>query len=298
MAMGPSLTFTEAAAASNETIARRLREMAALLKEQGADGFRPEAYLRAARVIDKLETPLVEIHAREGFDGLVALPAIGRGIAAAIAEIVTVGHWSQLDRLKGASAPTQVLRTLPGVGPCLAKRIHEELHIDTLEQLEMAAHDGRLERLAGFGPRRAAALRAQLAARLGRRGRLRDAGARKPPVDLILDIDRDYRRAAAKGDLPLIAPRRFNPAGRAWLPVWHPRRGEWHFSVLFSNTERAHKLGKTHDWVVIYAQTGDSGEMQCTVVTETRGPLAGKRVIRGREIECATHYESTAHPVQ
>ncbi len=55
-------------------------------------------------------------------------------------------------------------------------------------------------------------------------------------------------------------------------------------TVLFSNTARAHELGKTHDWVVIYYQK-DGPEAQCTVVTEFRGPLKGKRVIRGREHE-------------
>jgi hypothetical protein len=61
-------------------------------------------------------------------------------------------------------------------------------------------------------------------------------------------------------------------------------------TVLFSNTARAHELGKTHDWVVIYYQK-DGPEAQCTVVTETRGPLKGKRVIRGRERECRQFYE-------
>jgi hypothetical protein len=57
-------------------------------------------------------------------------------------------------------------------------------------------------------------------------------------------------------------------------------------TALFSNTARAHALGRTHDWVVLfYERNGDEG--QCTVVTETRGPLAGRRVVRGRESECA-----------
>jgi hypothetical protein len=37
---------------------------------------------------------------------------------------------------------------------------------------------------------------------------------------------------------------------------------------------------------VIYFER-DGHEDQCTVVTEHRGPLAGKRVVRGREEECA-----------
>ncbi len=52
--------------------------------------------------------------------------------------------------------------------------------------------------------------------------------------------------------------------------------------MLFSNTARAHELGTTRDWVVIYFDDGAS-EGQRTVVTERRGPQAGRRVVRGRQ---------------
>ena len=58
---------------------------------------------------------------------------------------------------------------------------------------------------------------------------------------------------------------------------------------MFSNTKTAHELGKTGDWVVVYYEKG-KGENQCTVVTESRGVLKGKRVIRGREQECERYY--------
>ena len=57
---------------------------------------------------------------------------------------------------------------------------------------------------------------------------------------------------------------------------------------------RAHELGRTRDWVVIYYYDGEHVEAQCTVVTETRGALAGRRVVRGREEECRAHYEFLA----
>ena len=59
--------------------------------------------------------------------------------------------------------------------------------------------------------------------------------------------------------------------------------------VLYSNTAHAHELGRTQDWVVIYYER-DGDEGRHTVVTERRGPLRGKRVVRGREHECAEHY--------
>jgi hypothetical protein len=102
-------------------------------------------------------------------------------------------------------------------------------------------------------------------------------------------VDTEYRRRAIAGELPKLAPRRFNPKNEAWLPVMRTERAGWSMTVLFSNTAHAHELGKTHDWVVIYYQKG-GGEAQCTVVTEFRGPAKGKRVIRGRERECLDFY--------
>lgn len=111
-----------------------------------------------------------------------------------------------------------------------------------------------------------------------------------PDVRMLLDVDREYRDQARAGELPRIAPRRLNPEHKAWLPVLHARHGAWHFTALFSNTERAHELHRTHDWVVILWSEPNAGEGQATVVTERRGAFAGRRVVRGREPECARHY--------
>lgn len=109
------------------------------------------------------------------------------------------------------------------------------------------------------------------------------------PVDIILEVDAEYRRKAADGKLKKIAPRLLNPEKKAWLPILAKEHQGLKFTVMFSNTPTAHKLGKTDDWVVVYAQKG-KGESQCTVVTESRGSLKGKRVIRGREKECGRFY--------
>jgi putative hydrolase len=127
-------------------------------------------------------------------------------------------------------------------------------------------------------------IRATLAGMLGRR-RLVTA-ATEPPVALLLEVDEEYRRKARAGRLARIASHRFNPSGKRWLPVLHTERGAWHFTALFSNTARAHELGRTRDWVVVYFRTDHEIEGQRTIVTETQGPLAGQRVVRGRDSEC------------
>ncbi len=271
----------------NHVIEANLREMADLLEQQQADRFRIEAYRHAADTVSTMDRPLAGIFDLEGINGLVALPAIGHSIAAAIAEMLCSGGWTQLQRLRGETEPEELFRTVPGIGPKLAAKVHDELHLDTLEALEVAAYDGRLAKLEGFGDRRLAMVKAALQERLGRR-RLRQHTSRDlPSVGLILDVDREYRQRADGGKLRKIAPKRFNPRGEAWLPVLHTRRDQWEFTALFSNTQRAHELGRTHDWVVVYFHTSGSAEHQCTVVTETTGQWRGYRVVRGREPECA-----------
>ena len=281
----------------NALVADMLREGATLLEAQQANPFRVAAYRKAADTIAGLDGSVRELFEREGRAGLDRLPAVGPGIAGAIAEMLLTGRWSQLDRLRGEVDASQVFRTVPGIGEQLARAIHDALGVESLEALEAAAHDGRLERVHGVGPRRASAIRAALTQMLDRSRALQRARARPgtgagPAVDVLLDVDREYRAQGQAGRLPTIAPRRFNPGGQAWLPVLHTRRGPWHFTALYSNTARAHELKRERDWVVLYFYDDDHVERQHTVVTETRGALAGRRVVRGREAECREFYES------
>jgi hypothetical protein len=192
--------------------------------------------------------------------------------------------------LRARRTPVDALRSVPGIGDRLAHRLHEELGIGTLEELDLAVHDGRLARLAGFGPRRIEAIGAALSARLGRsRLPAERRPVPEPPVAELLDVDREYREMVVLRRLPKIAPRRMNPLHRAWLPILHTRRGPRRYTALFSNTPRAHQLGRSHDWVVLYWE-GDGDRGQRTVVSATMGPLRSRRVVRGREVECETHY--------
>jgi hypothetical protein len=275
----------EGVSSFNRQIADRLGEAAGLLEQQQANPFRVSAYRRAAATVAGLGESVAALLQRAGIEGLDALPGIGPVLAQAIAQMVRTGRWAQLERLRGAVAPEQLFQSIPGLGPELARRIHEHLDIDTLEALELAAHDGRLQQVPGIGVRRAAMLRAALAGMLAR-ARPRGERTLEPPVGLLLDVDREYRAKAERDILPKIAPRRFNPSGEAWLPILHTERGEWRFTALFSNTPRAHDLGRARDWVVVYFHQDSGPEGQRTLVTETRGPLAGRRVVRGREAEC------------
>ena len=276
----------------NVDVAARLEEVARLLRDQGANPYRVDAYRRGAEAVRRLPKPVSAILREQGLEGLERLPAIGPAIARAIRDVVDTGRLPMLERLRGESDAVALLGSVPGIGPILAERLHHELGIDTLEQLEAAAHDGRLADVAAIGEKRLAGIRDTLAARLGRpRSASPAPSPEEPPIDELLDVDRQYRRDAAAGRLRLIAPRRMNPERVAWLPVLHTDRGDRHYTALFSNTPRAHALRRTHDWVVLYAD-GAREERQYTVVTAFRGILKGRRVVRGREAECAEYYRA------
>lgn len=273
----------------NTTIAARLDEVAMLLEQQDANPFRVASYRTAADTLRALPKSVANILEEEGIEGLMNLPGIGESLSRSIRTLAVTGRLPLLERLRGEGEPQKVFMTLPGIGPKLAEKLHEELGIDSLAELEAAAYDGRLEKVGGFGEKRLAGLRDVLAHRLDR-VHSPITSAHPVPIDELLDIDREYREKADAGLLKQIAPRRFNPTGEAWLPILHTRRATRDYTALFSNTQRAHELGMTRDWVVIY---GDDGNRQVTstVVTAQQGALKGTRVVRGREEECAEYYE-------
>jgi hypothetical protein len=281
----------------NTEIAAVFRETADLLAAQGADPFRHRAYRAAAHTVEHLDISLEEVLRLEGRAGLIRLPTIGRSLAASIDEYILTGHCRTLDRLRGLMAPEDLYTRVPGIGEKLAARIHSELHIDSLEELENVAHDGSLSKVPGIGVGRAMAVADHLARRLdasSRQGsslrsteRRSNAPTRSLSTAAILEIDGEYRQLAEKGQLSYIAPLRFNPHGKAWMPVWHTEREGWALTVMFSNSELSHRLHMTLDWVIVVANQ-DGKEEQFTVVTEYRGEFSGARVVRGREAECAT----------
>ncbi len=279
---------------ANDRIADTLDRVSDLYDAQNGDAFRVRAYRAAASTLRQLDTDVAELWHREGLRGLERLPNVGPSIARAIEQLLRTGRSMLLERLQGELDPERAFASVPGIGKALARRIHDHLHIRSLEELEAAAHDGRLDTVPGFGRRRVTAVREMLASLL-RSQRFAAAQPRRvppqprPSVAQLLQVDERYREGVARGALPKIAPRRFNPQRESWLPILHLDHEGVHYTALFSNTALAHKLGTTHDWVIVFYETA-RGDGQCTVVTERHGPLTGKRVVRGRELECMRYY--------
>jgi hypothetical protein len=283
----------------NDEIAEMLERVADLLEAQNASVYRIRAYRAGARTVRSHPASLSELIAAGEGEALEDLPSIGKSLAAVIRDFVTSGRPHLLERLEGQSSPADLFATIPGIGKGLAERIEKQLHLDTLEDLEAAAHDGRLAEVPGFAARRVRGVQESLAHLLRYSSARRAAFPRparsheSPSVPALLEVDRRYIEASKRGELRMIAPRRFNPTHHAWLPVLHCELGGWSMTAMFSNTARAHQLGRTNDWVVIYFDR-DGMAGQCTVVTEHSGVLKGRRVVRGRETECARHGGGTS----
>ena len=279
----------------NIDIAGRLDEVANIFARQHANRFRVQAYRHAANVLRRLPRSVADIFAEEGIEGLETITGVGPSIARAIRDILLHGRLAMLDRLRGESEAIATFASVPGIGRKFARRFHDDLGIETLEELEAAAHDGRIENYPGIGAKRLAGIRDSLAQRLNRIRRRTAAPSPSgvPPVSELLNIDREYRHKAAAGTLTQIAPRRFNPEGESWLPVLHTVRSGRHYTALFSNTARAHELGKTRDWVVLFCDSGDT-ESRFTVITSEFGRLQGQRIVAGREAECEKYYDDAA----
>ena len=180
----------------NNQIADKLDQASDILVAQGADPFRITAYRRAAESIRGLETDLGAIAEKGGRKAIEAIPGVGASIGSAIAEMLTSGRWGFLDHLKGTASPETLFQSVPGIGPGLARRVCETIQVHTLEALEAAAHDGRLEQVRGFGRRRAAMVRAAFAEMLARVRRSPLVGYEEPRIALLLDVDREYRERA------------------------------------------------------------------------------------------------------
>lgn len=127
-----------------------LHEIVALLELQGEDPAVPAPFADAARSLAADEAkPLKELLKRDK-----------RRFAPEVIEVLEQlrdeGDSELLDRLR-ESTPEGLFEMMrvPGLGPSRIRRIHEGLGIDTLQELEDAARDGRLAKLPRFGERTA-----------------------------------------------------------------------------------------------------------------------------------------------
>ncbi|HZY61325.1 MAG TPA: DNA polymerase/3'-5' exonuclease PolX [Edaphobacter sp.] len=134
----------------NIAIARLLDETAALLEIDAADPFRIRSYRRAAEAVEQQTTQLVTLVAEP--KQLLAIPGIGKGMAANIVELVNTGTMPLREELLLRYKPSMLeLLRLPGMGPKTVALVWSALQVADIDALEEAAKAGHLNKLPRMG---------------------------------------------------------------------------------------------------------------------------------------------------
>jgi len=205
----------------NRAIAGIFGELADLLEVEGANRFRVRAYREASRVIGGMSEDLSEL-VESGAD-LTELPNIGEAIAKKIRTIVETGSLPQLTEVEGRTpASLSEMMKLEGLGPQRVKALHEQLGIDTLDDLRAAVEAHKVRQLRGFGQKTEETIRKRLERWQGqeRRARLFDAEEVADPLVRLLEaidgveqvtVAGSYRRRRETvGDLDILVTCRRN----------------------------------------------------------------------------------------
>lgn len=125
--------------------------MAALLEIKEV-AFKPQAYEKVSYILESSEEDLADIYKAGGLEALKDIPGVGTSIAEHIEEYIKTGRIKNYDKLK-KEFPVDIesLRSVEGIGPKMISKLYKELGIKNLDQLEKAAREGKIRKIAGFG---------------------------------------------------------------------------------------------------------------------------------------------------
>jgi DNA polymerase (family X) len=131
-------------------IANLLEEIGSLLElKEGSNPFEVRAYQNAARTLNALEGDIAELD-REG--KLKGMPGIGPTILKRIEEAINTGHIALYDELVASTPQVKLeMLRLPGIGPKKINAIYNQLHVNSMAELEQAAKENKIAPLPGFG---------------------------------------------------------------------------------------------------------------------------------------------------
>ncbi len=183
---------------TNAEIAAALDELGDLYELDGAVIHRVLAYRNAAKAVRNASVSVLGL-ARE--NRATELPAVGAIIQEKVLALADTGVIPAAEKLRAKfPAGLVALTRLPGLGPKRARRLYEELGVDSLDALETAANAHHIRELKGFGPKAEDALLATVAA-----AREREAAGEGEGARIVLS------RALAVAE-PLVAALRAHPA--------------------------------------------------------------------------------------
>jgi DNA polymerase (family 10) len=134
---------------TNAQIAAAFDELGDLYELDGAVQYRVIAYRTAARTVRDAPVSVMGM-TRQG--RVTELPGIGKTLEEKLKALDETGDIPAAVKLR-AKFPTGLLAVmhLPGFGPKRARRLYDELGVDSLDALRTAAEQGRIRGLRGFG---------------------------------------------------------------------------------------------------------------------------------------------------
>ena len=136
---------------NNQIIAKIFYEISEILSLKNVQ-WKPQAYNKAARVIDDLDKDVRDIYNEKGLKGLDEIPNVGKGIAKKIEEFLKTGKIKEFEKLK-KSIPKGLteLMEVEGIGPKKARQLYEKLKIKNIKDLERAVKKHKIQELERFG---------------------------------------------------------------------------------------------------------------------------------------------------
>jgi DNA polymerase (family 10) len=135
----------------NQAIARVFAQIGDLLEIKAENPFKIRAYRNAAETIVHTAERISDLSPAER----LAIPGIGKDLAAKIAELLETGAIAYHQNLLQEFPPTILdLLNLQGVGPKTVALLYRELQIGTLDQLRTALQEGRLRGIKGMGAKK------------------------------------------------------------------------------------------------------------------------------------------------
>jgi DNA polymerase (family 10) len=185
---------------TNADLARIFHEIGDILELQGELVFKTVAYHRAADAIGRSPVDLIAAYRSRAAP---RLPGVGKAISDKLAELATTGSLRMLERLRAETPASLVdLLQIPGLGPKTVRQLHQELAIESLDDLRTAAENGRLRTVRGMSERTETQVLEGLA-------RL----AARPPRRMRLDQAEELLTAVMTALAPVPGVRSIEPAG-------------------------------------------------------------------------------------
>jgi DNA polymerase (family 10) len=263
-----------------KAVAQVLEQIAAFLELKSENPFRIRAFRTAARAITGFPGEL-----RQSLEdgSLASAKGVGPATLQIVSELVNTGRASMLEELREQIPPGLVeMLEISGLGVAKIRQIHEVLGIDSLPELEAAAHDGRLAKLPRFGPRTSenilkaiAYLRQASAYRLSHHAAdeaegLRAALARLPGVTQAITAGDVRRRSEVVKDLIIVLIAESSPAELfrrlSQLPGVHEFAGqdERRLTLRFAGGASAQIVATTpvNAGAVLVQATGNEGHVR------------------------------------